>query len=135
MSCNGNDNCCCNTTVVEDCICCNWTLQGDTTDPFNDPVNAQVIYTATGLCPIVSGKVKFCSATADDETLTPPRSVLVQFLRGNTVIETRTVFLDSCIAFTVAKFDKIRIHRSAEHNQTRFTLSGEFCITPNYTLS
>jgi hypothetical protein len=146
MSCKDKNNCCCNLQVVEDCICCNWTLLGKNHNYSgynNDEVKEQVIYAATGLCPIVSGKVEFCSATKcddhnnyhnDDDT---PKSVLVQFLRGNRCIDEKEVFLDSCVAFTVAKFDKIKVKRKENHhnnNDDKFTLSGNFCINANYTL-
>jgi hypothetical protein len=160
MSCKDNGNCCCQLEVVKDCICCNWTLLGKNHNNSgyngnnNDEVDEQVIYTATGLCPIVSGKVEFCSATKcddndnynnnnqnnhnnDDDT---PKSVLVQFFRGNRCIDQKEVFLDSCIAFTVAKFDKIKVKRKDNHNNNynnngdKFTLSGNFCINANFPL-
>ncbi|MGX1902367.1 S-Ena type endospore appendage [Thermolongibacillus altinsuensis] len=135
MSCKDhNNNCCCMLEVVKDCICCDWTLQGSATAA--DVVRQQIIYTATGLCPIVSGKVEFCSATAEDPALEGPNSVVVQFLRGNRIIQSIPVFLDSCTSFTVAKFDKIQVARTtpADADDDTFTLSGNFCINTNFTL-
>jgi hypothetical protein len=135
MSCKDHGNCCCNHEVVKDCICCDWTLEGHPTDT-ELQVDEQIIYTVNGLCPIVSGKIKYCSAsdpTEDQSLVAAPLSVLVQFLRGKAVVETKEVFLGSCIAFTVAKVDKIRIRRVPQ-DPRRFTLSGEFCISPNFTL-
>jgi hypothetical protein len=124
--------------VVKDCICCDWTLVGEKDNGgggLDASVDEQVIYTATGLCPIVSGKVEFCSATAEDDDDPPPNSVFVQFLRGNRVIDSKEVFLDSCIAFTVAKFDTIKVKRKIRNDDDKdFTLSGNFCINANFTL-
>jgi hypothetical protein len=155
MSCKDHGNCCCNLHVVKDCICCNWTLLGEENNGDHgggngngNSVDEQIIYQATGLCPIVSGKVEFCSATKCDHNGSEndgddtPKSVLVQFLRGNRCIDQKEVFLDSCIAFTVAKFDKIKIKRKDNNsgnsgnnnNDDKFTLSGNFCINSNFTL-
>lgn len=138
MSCKKGDSCC-NMEVVSNCVACDWTLQGDENSSVGSPtentVLSQIIYTVNGLCPIVSGKIKYCTANWPGEDAAgrvAPLSVLVQFLRGQQVVETQQVYLGSCISFTAAKFDKIQVSRVSE-DPGRFTLSGEFCITPNFT--
>lgn len=124
---------CCNMEAVDHCVSCDWTLQGGPSASV--AVANQVIYTANGLCPTVSGKVKFCteSFSGTGSPTTAPQFVTVQFLRGTFVIKTLQVPIGSCIAFTVAKFDAIRVARAATDTTGDYTLSGEFCLTPTFT--
>lgn len=131
MGCNKNQASCCNMEVVEHCVACDWTLQGGTGDAV---VRNQIIYTANGLCPTVSGKVKFCteSFSGTGTPTTGPLFVNLEFLRGTFLIATLSVPIGSCIAFTIAKFDTIRVARLTGDTGT-FTLAGEFCLTPTFT--
>lgn len=132
MGCKKNQASCCNMEVVEHCVACDWTLQGGTGSAV---VNSQVIYTADGLCPTVSGKVKFCTISFSGTGTPPstgPQFVNLQFFRGTFLIETVQVPIGSCVAFTVAKFDSIVVSRTTPDN-TAFTLAGEFCLTPTFT--
>lgn len=129
MSCNERGNCCCNASVVTDCICCSWSLEGKC-DP---PVLFQTIFKTNGLCPFLTGKIRYCSACSKEEDEVPPRSVFVQFVRGNKVIDSIELYCGTCFSFNVTKIDSIRVQRvSEEEPDISFTVCGEYCITTNY---
>ena len=108
--------------MVEDCICCDWTIEEGSTE--------QTIYTTNGLCAVLSGKVKYCTASSSSSTDEAPRFITVEFLRGSKVIDSKKVLFGSCLAFTVAKIDHIKI----KSNNSKFTVSGDFCINTNYAI-
>lgn len=113
----GGFSCCNKKEFVQDKLCCNFTLTGTA---------ATTVYqTNVSVCSLVaSGFVKFCGTAGS--------TVLVEFLRGGTVVSSFTVNEGSCVNFTVSRFDTIRVTGTSD--PALGPIEGEICLTPRYAL-
>ncbi|MDQ0351909.1 hypothetical protein J2R98_001741 [Alkalibacillus filiformis] len=118
---------CCEKKHKTECVTCEWEIVG------GQSISSQTIYTTSGICPIVSGKIKYCHASnpGGSSADTVPNRIRVEFLRGGTVVQSQNVFLGSCLAFTLGGFDKIRVDRGGFDGTT---ITGELCINTSFAI-
>lgn len=132
---NSGKDCCFGHEVVQDRVCCKFTLNN--TSAAEQVLDQDIYFNNTGQCIVASGTISLGCALAPGVVAT------VRFFRGGasvgndpvgggTLVGTPIIIgEESCVTFTATGFTRINIQVTLPAGGR---VSGNICITPRYQL-